>query len=153
MSIAPIIQTVTVTASPARAFDLFARQIGHWWPKDMSLSKPRHDGIFIEPKVDGRWYERDEDGAEIQWGKVLAWEPPGRLLLAWQLNGQFVYDPDLVTEVELTFVPNPGGGSVVKLEHRHLERLGVDAEKVASSLRGGWTPRVAEFAAYANLHA
>ena len=89
---------------------------------------------------------------ETQWGKVLAWEPPARLLLGWQLNSAFTYDPDLVTEVELIFLANEGG-TLVTLEHRSLELFGDAAERVASQLAGGWLPRLADYVAFADEHA
>ncbi len=59
---------------------------------------------------------------------MLAWEPPGRALLGWRLNNAFEYDPELVTEVELTFAPAPGG-TVVTLEHRDLHGFGDAARR------------------------
>ena len=136
MSIAPVKRSVQVRAAPARAFELFATRMGDWWPKGKTVGKDPHVAIVVEPVAGGRWFERDSDGVEVQWGKVLAWEPPARLLLGWQLNSEFTYDPDLVTEVELTFAPSEGG-TLVKLEHRHLERFGDAAERIAASLAGG----------------
>ena len=78
MSIAPIVRTIQVKAPPARAFDLFTSRIGDWWPK--GIGKAPHVAIVMEPRVGGRWFERDADGNETQWGKVLSWEPPARLL-------------------------------------------------------------------------
>jgi Activator of Hsp90 ATPase homolog 1-like protein len=150
MSIAPIIRTVQVTAEPARAFELFATRMGDWWPKGGTVGKKHHVAVVIEPRDGGRWYERDEDGVEAQWGKVLAWEPPGRLLLGWQLDSNFAYDPDFVTEVELTFASTEGGGTRVTLEHRNLERFGANAESHAEKLRNGWPTRVDAFAKFAN---
>ena len=94
--------------------------------------------IVIEPRAGGRWFERDAEGIDTNWGKVIAWEPPTRLLLGWQLDSRFAYNPDLLTEVELTFAPAAAGGAVVTLEHRNLERFGDDAEKIAAQLGGGW---------------
>jgi uncharacterized protein YndB with AHSA1/START domain len=95
-----------------------------------------------------RWFERDESGAETDWGDVLAWDPPTRLLLAWRLTTQWLYDPDLLTEVELTFAPAEGGGTLVTLEHRNLERFGADAARHAETLGGGWPGFLGEFARY-----
>ena len=89
---------------------------------------------------------------ETPWGHVLVWEPPARLVLAWQLDGDHRYDPELITEVEITFHP-VDGGTEVRLEHRNLEaRFG----KKAHDLGGRHQPRagpreVGEFAAYADL--
>ena len=78
--------------------------------------------------------------------------PPSRLLLGWQINSQWTYDPGFVTEVELTFVPAEGGGTLVRLEHRNLERFGADAAKHADLLRGGWPFYVGEFSKYADAN-
>ncbi len=150
--IAPVVKSVTVKASPERAFELFAGQMGRWWPVGKTIGKSPHVAVVVEPRAGGRWFERDAAGAECEWGKVLAWEPPARLLLGWQLNSKFAYDPEFLTEVELTFAPVPGGGAIVTLEHRNLERFGDDAEKIAKSLGGGWPTFLAEYAAYADAH-
>ena len=148
MSIAPIVRTVEVKAAPARAFDLFTSRIGDWWPK--GIGKAPHVAIVMEPQVGGRWFERDADGNETQWGKVLSWEPPARVLLAWQINTRWSFDPDLMTEVELTFAPAEGGGTLVTLEHRNLERFGADAVPHVERLRGGWPTHLAVFGRYAD---
>jgi uncharacterized protein YndB with AHSA1/START domain len=153
MTIAPIMHSVRVKADPARAFDLFTTHIGTWWPKGQTVGKNPHAAIIIEPRAGGQWLERDSDGNEVRWGSVLAWEPPSRLLLGWQLSTQWQYDPDLLTEVELTFVPANGGGTIVTLEHRNLERFGAGAAEHAGKLNGGWPKRVADFVDYINTHA
>ena len=151
MTIAPIFRTVTTTAPPAQAFALFSGQMGRWWPVGRTVGKSPHVDVVIEPAAEGRWYERDVDGVETQWGKVLAWEPPSRLLLGWQLNSRFVYDPNLMTEVEVTFEV-AGQGTRVTLEHRNLERFGADAEAVAAQLGGGWPGMLGAFVDFSNLH-
>lgn len=150
MTIAPIVCTIQVKAPPTRAFELFTTRMADWWPKGKTLAKVPHAAITLEPRAGGGWFERDADGNEIHWGKVLAWQPPSRLLLAWQITCDFGYDPNLVTEVELTFAPAAGGGTLVTLEHRNLERFGADAAGFAEKLGGGWPLRLAEFAAYAD---
>lgn len=150
MTIAPLRFEVAVKTAPARTFDLFTRDFGVWWPKGKTIGAKPHVAVVLEPHPGGRWYERDEDGTECDWGKVLEWDPPGRLLLGWQLNAAFKHDPDLVTEVELTFAPTEGGGTLVTLEHRDLHRFGDAAERMASQLKGGWPTFVQAFGAYAN---
>jgi uncharacterized protein YndB with AHSA1/START domain len=149
MTIAPIVHRIEVKAPPARAFDLFATRITEWWPKGRTIGRNPHAAILIEPVAGGRWFERDAEGNETPWGRVLAWEPPSRLLLGWQINTQWAFDPDLVTEVELTFAPADGGGTLVTLEHRHLERFGTDAAAHAGRLKGGWPGFLDLFADYA----
>jgi DNA-binding transcriptional ArsR family regulator len=150
MSIAPIVRTVEVKAAPARAFDLFTTRMSDWWPRGKTLGKNPHATIVLEPRVGGAWLERDAEGNEVRWGKVLAWEPPSRLLLGWQLTSEFRYDPQFLTEVELTFAPAAGGGTLVTLEHRDLEHFGVDAAHHAEKLGKGWPQHLAEFATYAD---
>jgi len=147
MTIAPIVKSVAVAVPPERAFALFAGDIGRWWAPNMHIAPEPFTEIVIEPHAGGRWFERDAAGTECQWGQVLAWEPPGRLLLAWQLGADFAFDLDLVTEVEVTFEPE-GTGSRVTLTHRHLERFGPSAERIAGQLAGGWPGLVERFATF-----
>ena len=83
-------------------------------------------------------YERGEDGSESEWGKVLHWEPPARLILAWQIDGSWKYNPACVTEVEINFTALGAQQTRVDLEHRHLERLGDNASAVRELLNSGW---------------
>jgi uncharacterized protein YndB with AHSA1/START domain len=151
MTIAPIVKSVDVAVPPARAFEIFTRDFGRWWPKGRTPAKSPHVDVVLEPRAQGRWFEVDADGVETHWGRVLAWDPPERLLLAWQLNTQFAYDPDLVTEVELTFAAE-GSGTRVTLEHRNLERYGADAERFAGLLGGGWPGFLTGYADFARAH-
>jgi len=145
----PVTRSVSVAATPARAFEVFTTAIGRWWLPTHSIlaSKSPQAAVTIEPRVGGRWYERGEDGSESDWGHVLAWEPPRRLVLAWQLDAQWEFDPALVTEVEVRFDAEPGGGTKVTLEHRCLERYGAGAETARSGLasEGGWSGLLERF--------
>lgn len=149
MTIAPVRTRVEVKVPPEQAFALFTGAIGRWWPAGRTIGAKPHADIVLEPRPGGRWFERDAEGTETDWGKVLAWEPPGRLLLAWQLNSAFRFDPAIVTEVELRF--NAGGaGTVVTLEHRDLERLGADAQRAADQIGEGWPRMLGQFAFHVN---
>jgi uncharacterized protein YndB with AHSA1/START domain len=149
MSIDPVHRSITVKTSPARAFEAFAREIGRWWPKRMQIGATPFSDVVMEPHRGGRWFERGADGTEINWGEVLVWDPPRRLLLAWRINASFAYDPALLTELELTFAPEHGGTRVT-LEHRNLDRFGDAAERVAEQLRGGWAAPLQAFANFAD---
>jgi uncharacterized protein YndB with AHSA1/START domain len=148
MSIAPIVRSVEVKASPARAFDLFASGIGQWWPANMTIGPSPPVAIKLEPHVGGAWFETAEDGTVTRWGDVLAWDPPSRLLLAWRISSQWAYDPDLLTEVELSFEPLADGRTRVTLEHRKLEAFGANAAKHAEQLGGGWPGFLVKYAEY-----
>lgn len=110
-----------------------------WSPASHSLTGNRTN-IIIEPRVGGRWYEIGEGGAEADWGKVLAWEPSRRMLLAWQLDASFNFDPELITEVEIRFEVTEPGFTRVDFEHRNIERFGAAAPDIFKSLDGddGW---------------
>ncbi len=138
MSIAPIVQSVTVAMKPDRAFAIFAGGMGRWWKPGMTVGAQPHADIVIEPRPGGRWFERDAEGTETDWGKVIAWDPPQRLLLAWQLDASFAFNPECETEVEVRFDPQADGSTRVTLEHRNLERFGPSAEKIAAQLGSGW---------------
>ena len=148
ITITPIRREVTVPASPARAFQVFTEHFDAWWPRGHHIGAADLHHAVIEPRAGGRWYELDVDGTECEWGTVLAWEPPARLVLSWHLNGRFEYDPDAAraSEVEVSFQPSGEDSTVVTLEHRYLERMeaaedayrGIDSE-------GGWGGLLARF--------
>lgn len=103
----------------------------------------------MEPKVGGRWYEIGVDGSECEWGKVLSWEPPRRIVLAWSINAQWQYDPAFVTEVESTFTAEAPKRTHVQLEHRQLERFGDAVEQVRGMMDQGWLNQLERFASAA----
>jgi len=146
---APIRKSVLVRAEPGRAFDVFVTRMHEWSPAVQSLLGSRR-GIVIEPHAGGRWYEIAESGSEADWGRVLVWEPPHRLVLAWQLDAGFAWDPGLVTEVEARFVAEGAEYTRVEFEHRNLDRFGARAAETAASLDsdGGWS---GSFALYVRL--
>lgn len=145
---APVRRSVTVNAAPRQAFDVFVARIGSWWPRSHSIGGAPIAAVTIEPFDGGRWYETGTDGSECNWGRVLAWEPPHRLLLAWQIDGNWKFDPDLVTEVEIRLTEEGPSRTRVDLEHRHLERMGDKAEAVADAVGSpnGWAAVLAQYA-------
>ena len=137
---APVHSQVTVEASRERAFDFFTRHMAAWWSPSHSIGQRPFATIVVEPREGGRWCEVDDAGVECRWGSVLAWQPPERLLLRWQLDGRWSYDPDLLTEVEVRFEAVGPTTTRVVLEHRGLEAYGDDAAEVRDQLdaAGGW---------------
>jgi len=141
ITVAPVRKTVRVNAAAAHAFETFASGIGRWWPATHTIGTSPVRDVVIEPRAGGRWYERGQDGSECDWGVVLAWEPPGRLLLGWQLDAEFRRNTATATEVELRFIAESPTVTRVELEHRGLERLGESAEILRGKIDapGGWT--------------
>ena len=147
---APVQRSVVVKADAARAFNAFTASIGRWWPRSHSIGGSPMQDVVLEGRAGGRCYERGQDGSECEWGKVLLWDPPARLIIAWQVDANWKYDPTLITEVEVTFTALEGGGTRVDLEHRNLERYGEHAARVRDAVGsdGGWLGLLKLFAAY-----
>jgi uncharacterized protein YndB with AHSA1/START domain len=136
----PVRHDVVVPLSPQAAFDLFTARFDAFWPRTHHIGSAPFAEAVLEPHPGGRWYERGTDGSECDWGRVLVWEPPGRLILNWQITGEWTFDPALTTEVEITFTPIAENATRVALEHRNLDRFG-DAQtavRTAIDSPGGW---------------
>jgi uncharacterized protein YndB with AHSA1/START domain len=139
---APVRKSIVVKTSVTRAFEVFTEGFDSWWPRSHHIGNaPMTKGI-IEGRTGGRCYNEQVDGTECDWGTVQAWEPPYRLVLAWQISPQWTYEPDLekASEVEVTFTPQDDGSTLVELEHRHFERHGEGFEKMREGVGapGGW---------------
>jgi uncharacterized protein YndB with AHSA1/START domain len=153
MTTAPTIpairRRITVAAPIERAFRVFTESFDTWWPRGHHIGAADLAQAVIQPYEGGRWYERGTDGSECDWGRVMAWQPPRRLLLTWQINGEWAYDPDPAhaSEIEVLFSTGPDGQTIVDLEHRLFDRLaagralydGVGGE-------GGWNGLLQQFA-------
>ena len=140
-TLAPVRKQLRVKAAQARAFDVFTAGMSRWWPPTHSILKSPQKQTVVEPRVGGRWYAVGEDGSSAQTGYVIEWSPPDKLILAWQINAGWQYDPELVTEVEIKFIAEGERKTRVELEHRHLERMGATAEagRAAVDSPNGWS--------------
>ncbi|GAA4707963.1 SRPBCC family protein [Phytohabitans rumicis] len=148
-SMPPIRGTVRVGVPVERAFRVFTDSFYSWWPPAYHIGKTDPAQILLEPRVGGRWYERGTDGSECDWGRVLTWEPPHRLVLTWQINGEWQYDPDPdhASEVEVRFTADGPEQTLVELEHRNLDRLAA-AQSLHDQVGGpgGWTSLLEAYA-------
>src|SRR5258708_415180 len=145
ISPAPVGCSVTVRAAQSRAFEVFTSGFGRWWKRTgHGIGKSPLRTAIIEPFAGGRWYEIGEDDTETDWGRVLAWEPNSRLLLAWQIGADWQFHADLVTEVEILFKPEGPLLTRVDLEHRHLDRLGEHAQSFRDAVGSpkGWAGKL-----------
>ena len=86
-TITPVRRDVTVPASVERAFQIFTTHFDSWWPRAHHIGSAELRLAVLEPRVGGRWYEIGIDGRECDWGRVLSWDEPHRIVLAWHLNG------------------------------------------------------------------
>jgi uncharacterized protein YndB with AHSA1/START domain len=148
-----VLRTVSVETTQARAFDVFVNQLSRWWPLESHVigEKPAQAAI-VEARAGGRWFERDKNGVEGEWGHVVSIDPPNRVVLAWQLSTAFEYDPSLITEVEVRFVAETPYRTRVELEHRGLEAYGEEAAEMLALFESpdAWAAALEGYAAVAN---
>lgn len=145
-------KSVSVQAPPAVAWRVFTEKMGAWWPLAYyKIGKANAVNAVIESHVGGRWYEIGDDGSVCQWGSVLAWEPPSRLVLSWDISADWQYDPTLKTEIDVRFIGDHSGHTRVELEHRHLDRYGARRDEMRRIFdsEGDWGRLLEAFAAAA----
>ena len=145
-------KVMNVQAPAAIAWRVFTEQMGRWWPLAVyKIGKANAVDAIIEPRVGGRWYERGDDGGTCEWGSVLSWEPPSRLVLSWDIDANWQYDPNLKTEIEVRFIAEGKEVTRVELEHRKLDRYGARRDEMRHifNTEGDWGRLLAMFAARA----
>jgi uncharacterized protein YndB with AHSA1/START domain len=142
--------SIVVEAPAERAFAVFTDGIGSWWDPDHHLLDGKLAEMIFEPRVGGHVYDRGVDGSECRWARVLAYEPPERFVISWDINLEWKLeaDPDKASEIEVRFVPEGAGRTRVELEHRHLDRHGEGWEKMRDSVGSpdGWGGTMRRFA-------
>ena len=133
-SVEAVRKSLVVECSPERAFEVFTREIGTWWPvHEFKLADKDITEVVFEEKAGGRIFERHTDGSEDEWGHVLTWEPPNRFVMSWFPTRT---ETD-TTELEVRFTPE-GDSTRVELEHRGWEIFAAEAEKTREGYDGGW---------------
>ena len=134
--------SIEVEVGVDRAFEVFTKDFDRIKPREHNLLGEAIAETVLEPTAGGRLYDRGVDGATCDWGRVLAFDPPHRLLLAWAVSPQWQLetDPDHTSEVEVTFTALGPGRTRVDLVHRHLDRHGEGWQGLRSGLEadGGW---------------
>jgi len=134
---------VTVEVSAERAFQVFTEQFDQIKPREHNLLAPEliAETVF-ETWVGGHVYDRGENGSVCRWARVLAFDPPRRFVISWDISPtwQLETDPSSASEVEVNFIPEGPHRTRVELEHRHLERHGDGWESVRDGVaaEGGW---------------
>src|SRR5215831_566770 len=132
VSVAPIKQSIVVEVPIERAFKVFTEDFGSFKPREHNLlAVPIAETVF-ERRVGGHVYDRGIDGSECRWARVLAFEPPNRLLLSWDIET----DPDKTSEWEVRFIAETPTRTRLELEHRQLERHGEGWEGVRAGVEG-----------------
>jgi len=141
---------VVVEAPIERAFRAFTEDFGRFKPPEHNLLGVEIAETVFEPRVGGHLYDRGVDGSECRWARVLAYEPPDRVVISWDISPQWQIETDLdkTSEVEVRFISEAPQRTRVELEHRNLQRHGDGWEGVRESVggEGGWPLYLQRFA-------
>lgn len=137
-----VVRSVVVDAPAERAFSVFTDGIGTWWDPNHHLLQGELKEMVFEPRVGGHIVDVAVDGTEDRWARVLAYEPPTRVVFSWDISlaWERETDPDKCSEIEVTFTEEEPGRTRVVLEHRHLDRHGEGWESMAAAVGApnGW---------------
>jgi hypothetical protein len=139
--VAPVRKSIVVAVAPRQAFELFTRDIGTWWPLTThSVGLRRAATLSFGASVGDQLVETLDDGTREIWGTVLRWEVPRRIAFSWHPGKP----AEEATHIEVTFLSDSAGGTVVELVHSGWERW-IDGETRAASYREGWDPVLRAF--------
>jgi len=134
--------SIVVEAPIERAFKVFTEDFGRFKPREHNLLGVEIDETVFEPQVGGHLFDRGVDGSECRWARVLAYEPPHRVVISWDIDArwQIETNPARTSEVEVRFISETPQRTRVELEHRHLDRHGEGWEGVREGVggKGGW---------------
>ena len=141
---------VVVNAPLAKAFEAFTERFGDFKPREHNLlPSPIVETVF-EPRVGGHIYDRAADSSECRWARILAYDPPNRVVFSWDIGPQWQIetDPELTSEVEVRFIAESDTRTRVELEHRHIDRHGPGWQSLADGIAGdeGWPLYLARYA-------
>ena len=141
---------IVVDAPIERAFSVFTGQFDRIKPREHNLLDAEIAETVLEPREGGRIYDRGVDGSECHWARVLAYEPPNRLVLSWDISPQWQVETDHAksSEVEVRFIAETPERTRVELEHRNLDRHGEgwESERDGVGSEGGWPLYLQRFA-------
>jgi uncharacterized protein YndB with AHSA1/START domain len=143
--------TVEVDAPVDHTFRVFTDGIGTWWDPEHHILQGELAEMVFEPFVGGHVIDRATDGSECRWARVLAYEPPHRVVFSWDINLAWQIESDLskTSEVEVTFTEDGPDRTRVQLTHRHLDRHGEGWEAMRNAVESGWS--LAHFAEVARI--
>ncbi|KGI70150.1 SRPBCC family protein [Mycolicibacterium rufum] len=145
----PIRRRIVVNAPVEHAFRVFTEKFGDFKPRDHNLLSVPITATVFEPRVGGRIYDIGSDGSRCAWARVLAFEPPTRVVFSWDIGPtwQVEADESKTSEVEVRFIAEAADRTRVELEHRHLDRHGDGWRSVADGVGGdaGWPLYLARY--------
>ena len=129
-------QSVVIDAPIERAFETFTVGMGTWWPVEHHIIEAEFAEMVFERRVGGHVYDRGVDGSECHWSRVLAYDPPDRLVISWDIGPDWKLepDPDRTSEIEVRFTAEADHRTRVDLEHRNLEPHGDGWEQLREAI-------------------
>jgi len=134
--------SIVVEAPLDRAFDVFTNEFGSFKPPEHNLLDVDIAETVFEPRAGGHVYDRGVDGSECRWARVLAYEPPNRVVVSWDISPhwQVETDPDKTSEWEVRFISESPQRTRLELEHRNIDRHGEGWEGIREGVAGdeGW---------------
>jgi len=141
---------VVVDVPIEQAFRVFTERFDQIKPRDHNMLEVDIAESVFEPRSGGRVYDRGVDGSECQWGRVLAYEPSGRIVFSWDISPRWQIETDLdrASEVEIRFTAETPERTRVTLEHRHLDRHGEGWQGLREGVAGdqGWPLYLSRYA-------
>jgi uncharacterized protein YndB with AHSA1/START domain len=148
---------ILVNAPISEAFKVFTERFGDFKPREHNLLRAPIAETVFEPRVGGNIYDRAVDGTECRWARILAFEPPDRVLFSWDISPrwQLETNADLTSEVEVRFFAETAERTRVELDHRNLDRHGAGWESVRDGVdnEAGWPLYLRRYAALLEQHA
>jgi uncharacterized protein YndB with AHSA1/START domain len=142
---------VLVEAPIGRAFSVFTDGFGRFKPREHNLLNADIAETIFEPRAGGHIYDRGVDGSECRWARVLAYEPPERVVFSWDISPRWQIETDIekTSEVEVRFIAEGPGRTRVELEHRNIDRHGPGWEAVRDGVATdqGWPLYLDRYAA------
>jgi len=147
---APVREAIVVNAPIDRAFSVFTEGIGSWWPENHHILKAPLAEMVFEPRVGGHIYDLGTDGSECRWARVLAYDPPRRIVFSWDISLAWELETEVekTSEIEVRFIAEGPERTRVELEHRNIERHGEGWEQMRAAVGSpeGWRVGLERFA-------
>jgi uncharacterized protein YndB with AHSA1/START domain len=141
---------IVVEAPLERAFKVFVEDFDRIKPREHNMLGVDIAETVFEPRVGGNIYDRGVDGSECRWARVLAYDPPDRVVFSWDISPQWQIetDTDKTSEVEVRFISEGPERTRVELEHRNLDRHGAgwESEREGVAADQGWPLYLQRFA-------
>jgi len=145
-----VVRSVSVSVPVTEAFEVFTQRLGDFKPPEHNLLGAPIAETVVQPWVGGHIVDRAVDGSECRWARILAYDPPDRLVFSWDISPRWELesDPARASEVEVRFIADSPETTTVQLEHRHLDRHGPGWEGIRDGVDGndGWPLYLARYA-------